>query len=568
LRISRSLAITVALGAGLLIPVLVIISLGIYGESIGLGHLESTAGGPSLSAQPDSDRSDSAVRIEGASWPPGAEVFLFLSDEQSGVAGGNSGVPLTTATASATGRFVVQLNLSRTLLAAVGPHPQILAEVRRAGREPISSIAIDLDIRPYTNVVSVAVVDAESGTRLSDADVLLRGSFGIFLASARTGDTGIAEFAGIAAGNAVAEVRKVDYQRASIELSVPPAGLTQASVSLPADPGKRLLLPFRSVIDEAHLRTMVLDRASGLRADEVLNSKSGNPPEIVGTFPAEVHFFYLLPNPSSNESLIRPSETPSVETMRAWGLQFASHLRAIVARVSLLGLSADGDVVMVMEATGAGFGRGSSTWLLLDPATGRERRRGELPQGSLVAGLSSDRSGLYVIDNSRNRLSLIPVVTGVESLAIPELPPSILRLSPDPSGSAVYVLQAGTGNVFRVDWTMGAITGPIVSVVGATWLAADHSGTQLYLVGPGLESVTVVSDPDGLSTLGIAPLPGSASWIWVDSDGPYLYTGGGAGMDVSVLDAETLEIVGRYSTETLDSQSVSGTQSASSADDD
>ncbi|MDP6350237.1 MAG: hypothetical protein QF719_01000 [Chloroflexota bacterium] len=403
---------------------------------------------------------------------------------------------------------------------------------------------------------------------MSDAEVLLKGSFGILLASARTGDTGVAEFAGIAAGNTVANVRKLDYARASVELSVPSTGLTQVSISLTADPGKRLLLPFRSVIDDRHLRAMVLDRASGLRADEVLSSKSGIPLEIVGTFPTEIHFFYLLPNPSSSEALVRELGTPSVETMRAWGLQFASHLRAIVARVSLLGLSADGDVVLVMEATGAGFGRGSSTWLLLDPVTGRERRRGEVPQGSFVAGLSSDRGGLHLIDNSRNRLSVIPVATGVGSYTIPELPPNILRLAPDPSGSSVYVLQAGTGNLYRVDLTLREITGPIVSVVGATWLAVDQTGDQLYLVGPGLESMTVVSDLDGLPTLGIAPLPGSASWIWIDVEGPYLYAGGGTGMDVSVLDAETLEIVGRHSTETLDSQSVSGTRPTSSASDD
>ncbi len=185
--------------------------------------------------------------------------------------------------------------------------------------------------------------------------------------------------------------------------------------------------------------------------------------------------------------------------------------------------------------------------------TGGELRRGDVPQGSFVAGLSSDRSGLHVIDNSRNRLFTIPVAAGVESSGIPELPPSILRLAPDPSGSAVYVLQAGTGNVFRVDLTAAKISGPIASVSGATWLALNHTGTRLYLVGPGLESMTVISDLDGLQTLGIAPLPGSASWIWVDSEGPYLYAGGGTGIDVSVLDAATLEIVGRHSTETVGS---------------
>jgi hypothetical protein len=107
-----------------------------------------------------------------------------------------------------------------------------------------------------------------------------------------------------------------------------------------------------------------------------------------------------------------------------------------------------------------------------------------------------------------------------------------------------------------VDLATHDIPGPIVSVTGATWLTTNGAGTRLYLVGPGLESPTVLSDVDGPLRIRTAPLAASATWIWADFDGPYLYAGGGAGTTVSVLDAESLEIVGRHSTEDLDAQSI------------
>ena len=171
-----------------------------------------------------------------------------------------------------------------------------------------------------------------------------------------------------------------------------------------------------------------------------------------------------------------------------------------------------------------------------------------------MAGFSSDRGTLYVIDNSSNQLTAVRVATGDETAVITGLPSNVLRLAPDPSGSAVYLLQAGTGTVFRVDLTLHEISGPMVSVAGATWLTTNRTGTRLYLVGPGLGAMTALYGLDGNPIVRTVPLPGSANWIWADFDGPYLYAGGGEGMDVAVLDAETLEIIDRHSTKSLSSQ--------------
>jgi hypothetical protein len=63
LGIKRSLTVAAAIAAALLIPVLVIIALGIYGESIGAPMTESANGEPTLSLQPDRGPSDSPVLI-------------------------------------------------------------------------------------------------------------------------------------------------------------------------------------------------------------------------------------------------------------------------------------------------------------------------------------------------------------------------------------------------------------------------------------------------------------------------------------------------------------------------
>ncbi len=554
MRIRPGLAVTAALGAVLLVPVLVVVALGLYGESIGFLTVGSATVEPALSIQPDRALSGSQVLIEGQRWPPRTEISLVLGKEQSGDTGNVIEVPLARITSSRSGTFAIQLTLPPALLSAAADRVQIRAEARRESGEPPLNASVDFSVEPYANVVSVNVTDAETGDRLNSANVLLRDGFGTVLASGRTDRMGIAEFAGITPGNVAAEVRKLDYRTATIELSVAATGPSRAAVLLRADPGKRLLLPFSDILDASRLRIMALDRASGLRADEILNRETAGPTATRRPFPSETHFFYLLPTVKAGAPRTVVSDPRTFESMRAWGLRFAGNLRAIVARVNLLGLSADGDVVLVTEATGAGFGHGSSTWLLLDPETGQETRRGEVLQGSFVAGFSSDRGTLYVIDNSSNQLTAVRVATGDETAVITGLPSNVLRLAPDPSGSAVYLLQAGTGTVFRVDLTLHEISGPMVSVAGATWLSTNRTGTRLYLVGPGLGAMTALYGLDGNPIVRTVPLPGSANWIWADFDGPYLYAGGGEGMDVAVLDAETLEIIDRHSTKSLSSQ--------------
>ena len=414
--IKRSLTVAAAIAAALLIPVLVIISLGIYGESIGAPTTESANGEPTLSLQPDRGPSDSPVLIQGQGWPPRSEISLFLGESQSADTGRVPEVTLATITTSSTGSFEIQLRLPPSLFTVDADSVRIRGAIQPADGRPPAGASIQFSIQPYPNLVTVTVVDAETGGRLDGAEVLVKDSFGTVLASGRTDAAGIAEFAGITPGRAAAEVRRLDYRGARVKLSIPSTGPTRATVPLTADPDKRLLLPFDVIVDTDHLRIMALDRASGLRADEIVNRQTAGQP-----FPAEIHFFYLLPTGDTGTPPDNLADAPTLGTMRAWGLRFIENLRAIVARVTLLGLSAGGDVVLVTEATGAGFGSGSSTWLLLDP---------------------------------------------------------------DTSGLLLYLLTAGAGGVYRVDLATHDIPGSIVSVTGATWLTTNGAGTRLYLVGP------------------------------------------------------------------------------------
>ena len=153
-------------------------------------------------------------------------------------------------------------------------------------------------------------------------------------------------------------------------------------VIVSADPGKRLLLPFSEMVPDGRVRITAIDRASGLRADRIvmedLTARS--------SFPSEISFFHLFS--ISHAGKTAASVPPSVKTMREWGHRLAARLPAIVARARLLGMSANGDVVVVAEASGAGFGRSMARWFLLDAQTGREKTRGELEQGRFVGGMS------------------------------------------------------------------------------------------------------------------------------------------------------------------------------------
>ena len=70
MRIRPGLAVTAALGAVLLVPVLVVVALGLYGESIGFLTVGSATVEPALSIQPDRALSGSQVLIEGAKVAP------------------------------------------------------------------------------------------------------------------------------------------------------------------------------------------------------------------------------------------------------------------------------------------------------------------------------------------------------------------------------------------------------------------------------------------------------------------------------------------------------------------
>jgi hypothetical protein len=93
-----------------------------------------------------------------------------------------------------------------------------------------------------------------------------------------------------------------------------------------------------------------------------------------------------------------------------------------------------------------------------------------------------------------------------------------------------------------------------VLVIIALGVYCEAIGIRTADSADGGPAVAVVSDFDGPLTIRAAPLPGAASWIWADSDGPWFYAGGTGSMIVSVLDVKSLEIVDRYSTEGMDAQ--------------
>ncbi len=539
MNIKTGIAVTSVLGALILIPVLVIVVLGFYGESIGGDG--STGSRAELSISPNQGFPDSQVRIEGRKWPPKVEIKVRLSREGSAGFERVTEIPLASVVSSRNGTFAIGLALPASFVSHHTRQLSIRAEaVGRDGR-PLASNPVDFTIAPYQNAVEVQVRDADTGLLLEGANVRLKDALGRNVAVRASDGSGMVRFAGLIPGGAVIEASKVDYRRARLDLSAPRRGKVKTVMSLTADPGKRLLLPFSEVFPDGRVRVTAIDRASGLHADRIvmddLTARS--------SFPSEISFFHLFPISHADKTDAAASAPPSVKTMREWGHRLAARLPAIVARARLLGMSANGDVVVVAEASGAGFGRSMARWFLLDAQTGQEKTRGEIAQGRFVGGMSLDRNSIYVVDNIDNRLEMVQVERGEATASVDGIPATVLRISPDPSGSAVYLLEGGTGKVFRADLATREVSGPIVSVRGATWISTDASGSRLYVVGSRLKTMTVVNDPGGAPWVATVPLPARVGWIWVDRDGPYTYAGGRSGADVLVLGSESLQLVER-----------------------
>ena len=420
MNIKTGIAAACVLGALVLIPVVVIVALGFYGESIGGGG--SAGARAELSVSPNRGVPDSHVRIEGRKWPPRVEVKVLLGRD--GAAGSERAteLPLASVLSSRNGTFAVELALPASFVSRNTKRLSIRAEaVRRDGRW-LSSDPVEFTIEPYRNAVGVQVRDANTGTPLEGANVRLKDSFGREVEVRSSDASGIVQFAGMMPGDAVIEASKVDYKRARIDLSAPGSGTVKASVSLTADPGKRLLLPFSETVPDGRVRVAAIDRASGLRADRIFEEDL----TVRRTFPSEIRFFHMFPVSYAGKT----AAPPSVETMRDWGHRLAARLPSIVAKARLLGMSANGDVVVVAEASGAGFGRGMARWFLLDAQTGRAKTRGEIGEGRFVGGLSLDRNSIYVVDNIENRLEMVPVERGEAAASVDRIPARVLRISP------------------------------------------------------------------------------------------------------------------------------------------
>lgn len=539
MKLRTGFAIASALGVLIFVPVLVVVALGLYGESIGGDR--SAGSQAELGVSPNRAFLDSHVRIEGRKWPPRVEIKVRLSREGSAGFQRVTEIPLASVVSSRSGAFAIELALPALFISNDARQLSLrAAAVGRDGR-PLASAAAKFTIAPYKNTVEALVSDAESGMPLAGARVQLRDGFGRIVAVRPSDASGMVRFAGLTPGDAVIDASRVDYSRARVNLSAPRDGLIWVAVSLTADPGKRLILPFTEMTSEGRPQVTAVDRASGLRADRIFVDDLTPRP----SFPSEIQFFHLYSVSRDHKTETAGPAPPSVRTMRSWGHRLAARLPAIVARARLLGMSASGDVVVVAEASGAGFGQSMTRWFLLDAETGQEKTRGELAQGRFVSGMSPDRRGVYVVDNVRNRLEVVGVERGDVTASVDGIPATVLRVSPDPSGSAVYLLEGGTGRVFRADLAARRVSGPIVSVRGATWISTDATGSRLYVVGSRLNTMTVVNDPGGAPWVATVPLPAAVGWIWVDRDGPYTYAGRRSGGDVLVLNSESLQFVER-----------------------
>ena len=188
--------ITVGLAVLILIPIVAVIGLGAYGQS--LGGISTGVGqqGAELTVLPASGRPGSTLRVEGTGWPPRSEIRLdFTRASQDGTAAGPP-IRFGGILSSRSGKFASEVVLPTTLPMPPGSQLRITAtaiEIRDRGIQATAP----LEVEGFDNELIIQAADPASGARIGGVNVEILDRFRTLVARGQTASDGTARFAGL-----------------------------------------------------------------------------------------------------------------------------------------------------------------------------------------------------------------------------------------------------------------------------------------------------------------------------------------------------------------------------------
>ncbi len=542
MKLRVSIAATAVLAVVVLAPVAVIIALGAYGSAIG-GTVKSVSeSGAEINLTPSEGLPGSPVRIEGRKWPPRSEVAIFARRPEQ-----LDSVPrlaIARAISSRNGAFALDFVIPTGLATVRTSQLLIEAESSGPGRSFVGTSPVVFELLPFQIELIVKVVDSSSSLPLSGVRVEITNFVGTTDSQGVTDSEGTIKFDDLSPGIVTVEAGLLDYRRNHITLTMPDSGAASTVVALAPDPRRRLYFPVAAPLDNGQIRVAGLDRASALRSDSAISVPVTRPELPATRLISNLSYFIPMQIEGSEDS---PGQRPPyrLQSIVAYlGEQHGMHFYRRPTSGPLawyIGTSARGEILLVAEDP---LSVVRFELRAIDPRTGGSRLlRRDISIHDVMPVASLDGTRYFFANRFQRRIEAVDIESGQSIASIHGVPRHILRAASNPSGTRVYLL-AFDGGIFVVDIDAGSIDGPIAEVPGATWLASDKTGQRLFLVGSSLE-VLVVIDLERPQSLRMVPLDEGAYWVWPDPEGPFIFTGQPRGSEITMLNADTLQLIGR-----------------------
>lgn len=542
MRTRLALVIAGALGLVLMVPIVVVVALGAYGELLGGSTTVDGPGSASLSVQPARVTLGQPISVSGRGWSARDEIVIYA---HAGIPGGElprSALALATVQTSRSGSFEFDAILGQSLFA---PGVRSVVIVARPAL-PVGGegLAAELQIVPYPNSISITVLTAPGGAPLAEAIVNVADAFNRPVATGHTGPDGRVTLEGLPVGPAVITVQLQDYLASRTGVRIPDAGEAEVVVKLRPAPGLRLHLPAGYHSDDGETYLIAIDRASGLPVESrVMNVGPGTSP--LPDFARNRFFSYIVSAADIDHGAVASPENESLAALAYVGRQVGGVRRSPAAVVNYVGESPYGQVIYTTGGVGA---LRIKQLYVVGPGPDFDISAAAYALGPdvLMPVLVADERSALLVDWRQRTLVDMDLATGSSRVIARELPELIRQVVRDPYTDSLIFLSAAGGGLYRFDLATLELVGEPLYLPGAEYISAPGDGRLLIVVPGALEIVSARSDD--LQVASVVPTLEPLYWVWTAPGEPFVYAGRldpDAVINLHLLDADSLLLTDR-----------------------
>ena len=527
---------SVAIGLVILLPVLGVVGLGAYGESIGGGTRSGEARSAELLLSPAAGPPGSIVAVTGRGWSPKKEIELFVSRAITDSTDQRPRLRVARVVTSRNGTFKVELALPELLVGTSATAVDF--EASAAQGDDIVPTRSRFTLEPYPTELAVRALDSASGKLLPGAIVAVIDSFQRSIASGRTDANGALVLKGLKPGAAQVHIRQFDFLAGISSVEIAENGRSQVDVTLISDAGRRLLIPHTRSPGGGVLTYGVVDRASGL-AYTIAGWISLPGTRTLNVYNSGLSYRYSLATETGGDTALPATEPNALYSILAVANGIKGFTDFDPSRVSYVGSTDSTDLVFAHD-TAYWF---TQSLYLVDRESHHINRRIRFGPEVLPPILAADGSRVYVINWFRRTADVLDSDTGRRLGRITTLPRFVRHAALDPTGQKLLMLSALGGGLFSLDIQTGNVEGPLMEIPGVTWFHVSGQSGRALAVSRQSPILTVI-DLNHYTIANVVPLENPADWVWEDPEGPFIYTGSYRRPEVEVLKADLSVRVG------------------------